>query len=331
MFLVMRGAFPSCFLRVRASTRSFQCRWFKQREEFVPKSEQRFRRDEPGVNKPPSVRSLTRPLLFTIGGSGVIFGGAAIWQYERMRSRISSTPLPSWQPEKRGELRRQIFHWWNSLSDGKKITAGIVAVNFMVFLLWRVPSLQRTMLALFTSSPAKAPLCMPMLLSVFSHRAGAHLAFNMLALWSFSGTGESLLGSEHYLAFLLSAGLVSSLASYAAKVAKATAGPSLGASGAIMALVGLVCWQYPDSRLALIFLPTFSFPASYALAGVMAFDTAGLLLGWRTFDHAAHLGGVLWGIWYANWGYSLIWRNREAFVTRWHELRTGRRKGGREP
>ena len=41
-------------------------------------------------------------------GSAVIFGGAAIWQYERIRARISSTLLPSWQPEKRGELRRQV-------------------------------------------------------------------------------------------------------------------------------------------------------------------------------------------------------------------------------
>lgn len=33
-----------------------------------------------------------------------------------------------------------------------------------------------------------------------------------------------------------------------------------------------------------------------ALKAIIAFDTAGLALGWRFFDHAAHLGGALFGM-----------------------------------
>ena len=33
-----------------------------------------------------------------------------------------------------------------------------------------------------------------------------------------------------------------------------------------------------------------------ALGAVVALDVTGLIMGWRYFDHAAHLGGVLFGV-----------------------------------
>lgn len=33
-----------------------------------------------------------------------------------------------------------------------------------------------------------------------------------------------------------------------------------------------------------------------ALKAIVALDTAGLIMGWRFFDHAAHLGGALFGM-----------------------------------
>uniref|UniRef100_A0A3Q3AVW7 Presenilin associated rhomboid like n=1 Tax=Kryptolebias marmoratus TaxID=37003 RepID=A0A3Q3AVW7_KRYMA len=66
-----------------------------------------------------------------------------------------------------------------------------------------------------------------------------------------------------------------------------------------------------------------------ALKGIVAMDTAGLVLGWRFFDHAAHLGGAMFGIWYILFGHELIWKNREPFVKVWHELRTRGGGGGR--
>ena len=33
-----------------------------------------------------------------------------------------------------------------------------------------------------------------------------------------------------------------------------------------------------------------------ALIGIIALDTAGILFRWQLFDHAAHLGGVLFGM-----------------------------------
>ncbi|KAL4677436.1 hypothetical protein H8959_020110 [Pygathrix nigripes] len=74
----------------------------------------------------------------------------------------------------------------------------------------------------------------------------------------------------------------------------------------------------------LLFLAAFQ-----ALKAIIAMDTAGMILGWKFFDHAAHLGGALFGIWYVTYGHELIWKNREPLVKIWHEIRTnGPKKGG---
>ncbi|GAB1300107.1 Presenilins-associated rhomboid-like protein, mitochondrial [Apodemus speciosus] len=190
-----------------------------------------------------------------------------------------------------------INKWWNSLSDGQRtVTDGIIAANALVFCLWRVPSLHRTMIRYFTSNPASKVLCSPMLLSTFSHFSLFHMAANMYVLWSFSSSIVNILGQEQFVAVYLSAGVISNFVSYVCKVATGRYGPSLGASGAIMTVLAAVCTKIPEGRLAIIFLPVFTFTAGSALKAIIAMDTAGMILGWKFFDHAAHLGGALFGI-----------------------------------
>ncbi|XP_040858666.1 presenilins-associated rhomboid-like protein, mitochondrial isoform X3 [Ochotona curzoniae] len=123
--------------------------------------------------------------------------------------------------------------------------------------------------------------------------------------------------------------VISNFVSYVCKVATGRYGPSLGASGAIMTVLAAVCTKIPDGKLAIIFLPMFTFTAGNALKAIIAMDTAGMILGWKFFDHAAHLGGALFGIWYITYGHELIWKNREPLVKIWHEMRTnGPQKGG---
>lgn len=84
------------------------------------------------------------------------------------------------------------------------------------------------------------------------------------------------------------------------------------------------------------------FSASTGIKGLIALDTAGgesnlylieryffnsliikrdfnflkgLIARWNFFDHAAHLGGMLSGIWYCHQGHSFIWDNREPLMT----------------
>uniref|UniRef100_A0A8C6F2R1 rhomboid protease n=1 Tax=Monodon monoceros TaxID=40151 RepID=A0A8C6F2R1_MONMO len=201
---------------------------------------------------PYPIRTLVKPLFFTVGFTGCAFGSAAIWQYESLKSRVQSyfdgikaDWLDSIRPQKEGDFRKEINKWWNNLSDGQRTVTGIIAANVFVFCLWRVPSLQRTMIRYFTSSPASS--------------------------------------------------VISNFVSYVCKVATGRYGPSLGA----------------------------------ALKAIIAVDTAGMILGWKFFDHAAHLGGALFGIWYITYGHELIWKNREPLVKIWHEMRTnGPKKGG---
>lgn len=54
--------------------------------------------------------------------------------------------------------------------------------------------------------------------------------------------------------------------------------------------------KIPDARLSIIFMPFIQFSAQHAVYGLIAFDLLGLIFRFRMFDHAAHLGGTLFGV-----------------------------------
>lgn len=315
----------------------------------------------PGENKtpvPPKIPrpSLFRPLLFTLGFTGSSFAAAAILQYENLRSKLKAT-----QEEESDELSKSshdITYWhnwwnqltafqkqlillmsmvddfWSSFTEGQKAVTGIIALNLAVLCCWRIPSMQRNMIKYFTSNPVSKTQCLPMLLSSFSHYSIVHMVANMYVLWTFSSGLVSLLGKEQFIAFYLSAGVISSMVSYMCKTATGRFHPSLGASGAVMAVLAAVCTKVPEAKLGIIFLPMVTLSAGNVLKALVAFDAAGLFLGWRFFDHAAHLGGALFGVWYVADGHRLIWRRRESFVKLWHSLRsktTGEPRPGARP
>eukprot|EP00111_Clytia_hemisphaerica_P000038 TCONS_00000103-protein len=105
------------------------------------------------------------------------------------------------------------------------------------------------------------------------------------------------------------------------KVAVGSAVPSLGASGALLAVLAACCIERPDARLSILFLPFFTFSAQTALYSIIAIDVTGLLLRWKLFDHAGHLGGTLFGSWYVMKGHEWTWDKRGPFIRWWHELR----------
>ncbi|XP_065131986.1 presenilin-associated rhomboid-like protein A, mitochondrial [Paramisgurnus dabryanus] len=90
-----------------------------------------------------------------------------------------------------------------------------------------------------------------------------------------------------------------------------------------MTVLAAVCTKIPEAKLGIILLPVVSLSAGNALKALVALDTAGLLFGWRLFDHVAHLGGAIFGVWYILYGNDMIWRRREPLVKFWHELRNG--------
>jgi len=296
----------------------FGCRNFRHvRQTNKPKVNQPMIRD---LNHgTPQWTDLIKPTFFTVGFGTTVMTGAFIWKYEnvkRKEEKLFDPLLKYFQnlppAPKAGEWRQKLNKFWNQFiqtympHDGQKVAAGIFSINMAVFLLWRFPFLQTFMMKYFASNPAAKQNCLPMLLSAFSHIGPMHLAFNMIALSSFVPTLVDIMGKEHFLGVYLTGAVISSYSSYLFRVISKTPGVSVGASGALFTILGIYGTLMPDSQWSIIFLPMVSFSAENGIYGLMAFDIIGLITRVGFLDHAAHLGGMLFGIWWIKEGYKFV-------------------------
>lgn len=269
-----------------------------------------------------ALRLLIRPTIFTVGVCGTCFCGAAIVQYENKKPQFRI--VQDWTLVKKQRtyieskylnLRRQVNDWKNRLTVGHKIAYSTIFINLAVLGAWKVNRLKPVMTKFFLShiSTTKIPLS-PMILSCFSHSMPLHFAFNMWALYSFAPFATGLLGPEQLIGLFLSAGVVSSWSSITFRLLSNRTIPSLGASGALLGVIAYICVARQDTNLLLFFIPM---TAGTAIKAIMAFDTVGLLAGWRIMDHAAHLGGCTFGAWYALYGEKLFYDHRRSVVQEW--------------
>uniref|UniRef100_A0A914GZC3 rhomboid protease n=1 Tax=Globodera rostochiensis TaxID=31243 RepID=A0A914GZC3_GLORO len=181
-----------------------------------------------------------------------------------------------------------------------KLIWALIGANVAVFLLWLVPTLKPAMCRYFSNSVASKSLCLPMFLSMFSHQNPLHLFLNMYVFKSFAIAVIGLLGPAQFMAMFLTGGLFSGLLSLCHRAFMASAVPSLGANGAICAVIGYYCVKFPDKPLHIIILPMFPFSAKYGLYVLLAFETVCLL---RILPgHAGQIGGLLFGMYYAHYG-----------------------------
>ena len=86
--------------------------------------------------------------------------------------------------------------------------------------------------------------------------------------------------------------------------------PELGASGALYGVVVLSALTQPDANIGLILVPGLEFPIGYGVLGLVTMDTIGLLRGWQTFGHAAHLSGAAFGAAYF-YGGPYVWKRKD--------------------
>ena len=119
-----------------------------------------------------------------------------------------------------------------------------------------------------------------------------HILFNMYALWLFGAAMEKLWGTKKFLIFYFACGL-------AAAFAELNFLPPLGAvgaSGAVMGVLGAYAFTYPNVQFFIIPFP-FPIKAKYLAMGYAAIDLFGGIS--NTSDgiaHFAHLGGLVMGI-----------------------------------
>ncbi|QLQ82492.1 hypothetical protein HG537_0H02540 [Torulaspora globosa] len=188
----------------------------------------------------------------------------------------------------------------------------LLGINAAVFGLWQLPKywrfLQRYMLLEKDHIYSKWSLVG----SAFSHQEFWHLGMNMLALWSFGTSLASILGASNFFSLYMNSALAGSLFSlWYPRIARlAMTGPSLGASGALFGVFGCFSYLFPHAKILLFVFPIPG-GAWVAFLAATAWNAAGCVFRWGSFDYAAHLGGSLIGILYGWYISEIAKRQRE--------------------
>lgn len=137
-----------------------------------------------------------------------------------------------------------------------------------------------------------------LLTSTLAHdpRGLSHLLFNGLFLFFFGPLVERILGLRRYLALFLVAGALSGVAQVHLSRALGHGGGALGASGALMALFGMVMVLLPRERIYVYgIVPV---PMWVAGIGYAALDILGALNPYSPVGNVAHLAGMAAGLGY---------------------------------
>lgn len=148
------------------------------------------------------------------------------------------------------------------------------------------------------------PVYLTTITSMFMHGGWAHLAGNMLYLWIFGDNIENRLGHARYIIFYLLCGVIASLSHVfvTALLSKDTMIPSLGASGAISAVLGAYILLFPTRRVNMFVLRGILPVPAYIALGIwivfQAISSLGMLGGDDSggVAYAAHIGGFIAGL-----------------------------------
>jgi membrane associated rhomboid family serine protease len=144
------------------------------------------------------------------------------------------------------------------------------------------------------------------LTSMFMHGGLLHLGGNMLFLWVFGNNIEDSMGKVRFVAFYLLGGLVAVLAQTG--IDPDAAIPTIGASGAVAAVLGGYALLYPRARIVtlifiIIFFTIVELPALLVLGAWFVLqaingvgDVATPAAGGGGVAYFAHIGGFLFGL-----------------------------------
>jgi membrane associated rhomboid family serine protease len=140
--------------------------------------------------------------------------------------------------------------------------------------------------------------------SMFMHAGWVHFLGNMLFFWVFAPQIEDVMGPVSFLIFYLLGGVVATLTQVL--VDPTSTLPSLGASGAIAAVMGAFLATYPSDRIRTAFLLGWSVKVTF----LPAVATVGLWFAAQVFNkvgafaqvqtdgsvmYLAYVGGLVYG------------------------------------
>jgi membrane associated rhomboid family serine protease len=152
-------------------------------------------------------------------------------------------------------------------------------------------------------APSQPATILTILFAMFMHGGLLHLGGNMLFLWIFGNNIEDSMSRWRFLVFYLLGGLIATAAQVA--VDPNSTIPTLGASGAIAAVLGGYALLYPRARVItlvfiIIFVTIIELPALLVLGAWFLLQlidaSAQPLSGGGGVAYFAHIGGFLFGL-----------------------------------
>ncbi|MBC8507946.1 MAG: rhomboid family intramembrane serine protease [Anaerolineales bacterium] len=187
----------------------------------------------------------------------------------------------------------------------------LIAANVLVYLFQSILGAQEQSLVYefalipfqFTSSLSLGDIS-DIFTSMFMHAGLAHIGGNMLYLWIFGDNVEDRMGRGRFIIFYLIGGIVASLAHIFTNPASQI--PTVGASGAIAAVLGAYLVLYPQSRVLTLvplgfFIRLTMLPAALVLGlwFVLQFFSGVISIGGPDVGGVAfwaHIGGFVTGV-----------------------------------
>ena len=192
------------------------------------------------------------------------------------------------------------------------VTYTLIALNAIVFA-WQMMQMETNPDQVFAfalipadvTSGIQAVDFVHVLASMFMHGGIAHILGNMLYLWIFGDNVEDAMGHTRYLIFYLTGGLVAALAHIITDPTSTI--PTVGASGAIAAVLGAYMVLYPRSRVLTLLIFGFFIRLTYIPAiivlgfwGILQLFQGLLALGGPAgmggIAFWAHIGGFAFGL-----------------------------------
>jgi len=196
------------------------------------------------------------------------------------------------------------------------VTWALVAVNVVVFLfLFFQPELQYDYFYIYGAIPSdilQGKNLWTLVTHMFLHADMWHIIGNMVFLWVFGDNVEDTFGHWKYLAFYLVGGILaefthiaSALISEQINLVQELSVPTIGASGAIAAVLGAYILLFPNARIKtvvyILYIISFSsIPAYYYLGFWFVYQ---VLMGLGSFIGVsssvafwAHIGGFAFGM-----------------------------------
>ena len=190
------------------------------------------------------------------------------------------------------------------------VNYALIAINILVFI-WQISlpnpdqAYQFALIPAQVTSGLTTAAFLHIFTSMFMHGGLAHISGNMLYLWIFGDNVEDAMGHGRYLFFYLLGGFLASAAHILSNPTSEV--PTVGASGAIAAVLGAYLILFPRARvLTLIALGFFIrlslIPASivlglwFLLQLVQGVLSLGMQAGLGGVAFWAHIGGFVTGL-----------------------------------